>query len=121
MKNGFTLIEMIAIVLIISLIVVITVPMISNQLANNKSKISNTTKDLIYNAVELYMNEKEINYPKLSGNKYCVSLDEVVKSGLLQYPIKDYNTNSEIPLTKYIRVTVNNNSEYDNFELLDNC
>ena len=121
MKKGFTLIEMLAVVIIMSLIAAITVPMVSNQLANNKSKISDTTKKLIFEATELYMSEREVDYPKLSGNTYCVSLDEIANAKLLDTPIKDFETGKEISLTKHVKVAVNANNEYDNFELLDKC
>lgn len=122
MKNkGFTLMEMIAAIIIIALLTVLIVPTVMNQIADKKEEIDNSTKRIIYEAAELYMSNNASNYPKLSGNKYCISLDKLVQSGLLETPIKDFKTNKEIPLTQNVSVTVNEKGEYDLFELKANC
>lgn len=122
MKNkGFTLMELLATIIIISLITALAVPAVINQIANNKSKIDDATKKIIYNAAELYMTNNISEYPKLSGNKYCISLDRLVDAGILETPIKDYKTGNTISLTKKISVSVNSNNEYDSFEIVDEC
>jgi prepilin-type N-terminal cleavage/methylation domain-containing protein len=112
MKKGFTLIEMLAVVLIISLIALISLPTITNQLVDKKQEISETTMELINNATGLYMETRIGTYPKVTGQKYCVSLDTLVSNGYLSSPIKDFSNGSEIPLTKYVVVTVNKYQEY---------
>lgn len=121
MKRGFTLIEMLAVIVIISLISVVTVPAIINQISSKKTEIDTTTKQMIYEATELYMKNDEVSYPRLTNNKYTVSLDKLVTAGLLQSPIKDYTTGNDIPLTKCVQTTVNSYKEYDNFTIIDKC
>ena len=112
MKKGFTLIEMLAVVLIISLVALVSLPTISNQLADKKKDISDTTMTLINQATDLYMENRISMYPKVTGEKYCVSLDTLVSNGYLSSPIKDFENGKEIPLTKYVVVTVNKYQEY---------
>ena len=124
MKNGFTLIEMMAVVIIISLISILTVPTIVNQIAERKTEIDSTTKQMIYDATDLYMTNKAVDYPKLQGNVYCISLDTLVQNGYLTSPIKDFTSGNQIPLTKKVRVTVKNiagSLEYSDYTLIDNC
>ena len=120
-NKAFTLMELLATIIIIALITSLAVPAVINQIADKKSKIDETTKMMIYNAAELYMSNNQYEYPKLSGNKYCISLDKLVSSGLLESPIKDFKTGSVIALTKKVSISVNTNNEYDEFELVDEC
>ena len=116
MKNkGFTLIEMIAVVILISLIALISLPTLTNQLVDKKGEVSEATLEIINNAAELYMTNKQTEYPKGIINKgasYCISLDTLVSTGNLRSPIKDFKTGEEVPLTKYVKVTINEFGEY---------
>ena len=118
-KKGFTLIEMIAVVIIVSLLSIIMVPMIINQVSDKKKDVNATTEEIIFQAAQLYM-ENDINtYSKTSGNSYFVSLDKIINAGYLSSPIIDYTTGKEIPLTKCVYTKVNNYKEYDDFKLSD--
>lgn len=120
-NKAFTLMELLATIIIISLITALAVPAIINQIADNKSKIDDTTKKMIYDAAEIYMSNNQSEYPKLSGNKYCISLDKLVESGILESPIKDFKTGNTIALTKKVSISVNTYNEYDSFKLVDEC
>ena len=121
MNKGFTLMEMLATIIIVIMIGGIAVPSIINQIANKKEELDNSTKKLIYEATELYMSNNISNYPKLSGNKYCVSIDKLVEAKYLETPIKDFKTGKEISLTNVVSVTVNEMGEYDSFEIKKEC
>ena len=120
-NKGFTLMELLATIIIISIVTGLVVPTVINQLAGKKHEIDNTTKKMIYEAADLYMSNNISNYPKLAGNNYCISLEQLVNSGYLETPLKDYSNGKEIPLTKKIKTTVNAKKEYDSFKLVDNC
>lgn len=111
MKRGFTLIEMIAVIGLIGFLALLILPNIVNQLGSKKEEISETTKQLIYAATELYLSDNNINS---SGS---VTLDKLVESGYLKSPIDDVSCGGEISLTK--SVTYNKN-EYGQFDLVIN-
>lgn len=122
MKNkGFTLMELLATIIIVSIVTGLVVPTVINQLAGKKHDIDDTTKKMIYEAADLYMSNNISNYPKLAGNSYCISLEQLVNSEYLVTPLKDYSSGKEIPLTKKVSITVNAKKEYDSFKLVDNC
>ncbi len=121
MKRGFTLIEMLAVIIIIGLISTLVAPAVINQISNSRKEVSDVTKSMIFSSAELYMTSHENDYPKLSGNTYCIKLEVIASQGNLSTPIKDYASGKEIPLTKVVKTKVNNYNEYDNFELKDNC
>ena len=122
MKKGFTLIEMMAAVVIFIGILMIAVPSIINQINERKGEISDATLNTIYNATKLYLDDYNISDSVNIGSSYCVSLDKLVNDEYLTSPIMDPLSKKEIPLTKYVKATLNPNREFSNFELVDtNC
>ena len=121
-KKGFTLIELIAALVLLTLVATLVAPAIINQVNEKREDISDQTLNLIYTEAELYFDDYNIATNLEKGQVYCVSLDELVKKGYLTKPIKDVTTGKEIPLTKYVKTTINSLEEYDNFELTSvNC
>lgn len=121
MKKGFTLIEMIAVVAIIAMIAIVSLPTITNQLGEKREEISAVTSKIIYDAADLYFSDRQSEYPKLAGENYCISLDDLVSAGVLMEPITDYKTGDEIPLTMKVKVTINSYLEYSNYSLVEKC
>lgn len=121
MKRGFTLVEMIAVIGIIAMIAAVSFPAIINQLGEKKEQISDVTKKIIFDAADLYFSDHQSEYPKVSGESYCISIDQLVSVGSLQAPVKDYLTGDEIPLTTNVKTTVNSYSEYGSYSLVETC
>lgn len=111
-SKGFTLIEMLAVLVIIILLTSAIVPSLINLIARNKNKLSNQTKDLIYSATELYLSENN-NYSKLENNTYCISISTLVNDGKLNSPIKDFKTGKEVNLSNVVEAKVNKYSEFE--------
>lgn len=114
MKKGFTLVEMIAVILVMFLISITVIPSILNQVNNKKEEISETSMLLIKTSTNKYLESMPTKYSKTSGNIYYVTLNDVVESGELSSPIKDVKTGNEISLTTKVKAAVN---EYNDFEL----
>ena len=51
-RKGFTLVEMLAVVVIMGLILIVVIPQIQNQLANRKESVHEATLEMIYDAAE---------------------------------------------------------------------
>ena len=120
MKRGFTIIEMLFAIFMLALLATIVIPSIMDLLSNEKENLNNTSLDMIYSAATLYLDDYELASDKTVGDTYCVSLDKLVKEGYLSKPLKDYTTGDDIPLTKYVKTTINANLDYGSFELTDN-
>lgn len=117
MKKGFTLLEMLAVIIILAMLSLTVFSLVQNQLQSQKGKLSDATVKLIENAADIYVTERPNTYPKESGNFYCnVTLKTLVDSGLLKSPIKDFESGEELDLNKIVKVTVNGN-EY-NYEII---
>ena len=119
MKKGFTLIEMLAVLILMSLVALLSAPAIINQITDKRNEISESTLDIIYSGAKLYFDDYNIVDSLEQNTEYCVSLDFLSQKGYIKSPIKDYKTGKEIPLTKYVKATVNSLKDLDNFELVD--
>ncbi|MDD3452925.1 MAG: prepilin-type N-terminal cleavage/methylation domain-containing protein [Bacilli bacterium] len=122
MKKGFTLIEMIAVIIIISVLMITIIPSVLNQLSNKKEEISDLNKQAIYAATSNYLDYNKTTYPLNYGRAYCIKLETLVNAGEISSPIKDFKTGNEISLDKVVKITINiyNDPEYSVVEA-DDC
>lgn len=103
MKKGFTLIEMMCVIVIVSLLSLVVLPTIINQYSNKKEEISEVTEKIIIDAAELYARETGETYQN-------ITLNDLVEDGKLEKPIKDYKTGKEISLSKKIKIDATGNA-----------
>lgn len=89
MKNGFTLVEVIAVITIIALLGVISITTITSRINNKKSDINETQKALILTATELYVSDNKLLYSKKEGNVYCIPVELLIQDKYLSSPIVD--------------------------------
>lgn len=112
MKRGFTLIELMAVIVLLGLIGLIVFPSILNQLKKIDTSISEANKKLIYSAVDDYIDDNIEDYRATFDNdgEIVVNLNTLIDEGYLgkNIDIKDYN---------YIKVAIKNKISTD-YELL---
>ena len=122
-KKGFTLVELLAVIVLISLLLIITISSVQNVSKNSKSKLCRTKLSTIEDAVNLYLatnpecfkynsedysiddsisNEKKLNCSNLicssiieeDNNKICITtVENLVKLGIVE---NDNNDNNDI-------------------------
>lgn len=113
MKKGFTLVELICVVVILTLLFILAIPSISNLINNEENNISSNMEDIIKNAAALYVSD--YNYLKNDGSVYCIEINELINNNYLSNPLKDPITGDLVDTlkNKYVRVWVSNgNFEY---------
>lgn len=103
-KNGFTLIEAIGVIIVISLVSLVTVPIIIQSTDKNRE-----TKQLCEDAkfaMETYIAMKKGDIPSFSnpGDNITVLLSDLVKEGLL--------TNTNIDSSYAVKITINDDYTY---------
>lgn len=114
MKNkGFTLIELLGVIIILALLMIIVFPSIINSVKNSSNKTDDLTKELIYNAANLFIDDHINDFPKMNGSKYSIELSTLVGEGLLTGPIKLSGSDLDITNNKCIQVTYNNGYNYE--------
>ena len=113
MKRGFTLIEILAVIVLLTLLMGLAVPAIINSVNNKRDQISDISKEMIYDAAELYLSESGVD-------NLCITLEELVEDGKLVSPVKDLQNDKEIPLNYYVEVTKDENGQ-NSYEIKSTC
>lgn len=98
-KKGFTLVELLAVLVIFGILCTFAIPPILNQVNKSKDKVNNTSIDIIGKAASLYF-DNNLN----ASSTYCVSLQELVDQDLLQAPIKDLETGEIFDLNQIVQI-----------------
>ena len=120
-KKGFTLVELLGVIVILGIIALISIPPILNQMASSEQSIDEATLRVVYSAGSLYLDERQNNFVRNPGNVFCVQIEDLVADGKLDPALSDSSGN-EIDASKYVKYTVNNHGglNYDN-QLFDSC
>ena len=110
-NKGFTLVELLSVIIILTLIMFLVLPNITNMVKNKETEIDELTFNIIKDATKLYIEDNNKLYKKINGNKYCISLIELVESGYLKENIK-FDGDDIINL-KTMQVTYENGFIYE--------
>ena len=110
-KKGFTLVELIGVVVILGLIALIAFPALLNQINTSKNEVSESVRELVISSSKSYVE----NDTQLAPKKYCITFEELIDGGYLTEGIvsseRDKLQNKRVMVTYY-------NNKY-NYELVD--
>ena len=109
-KNGFTLVELLAVIILLFLIITFALPQITNSVNNNRDKTDEVMLEMIKTAAKLYVSDNESRFPKVNGSVYYLPLSELVEEDYLNENIQYNGVN--IKNTKRVTVVYNNGFEY---------
>lgn len=118
-KKGFTLAEIIGVVVILGLIALLAFPPMLNMVKQSENKLSDSAKTLIYTASSRYTAKYINDFPKTKGNIYCITIEDLVKEEFLSTSIQNENL-GDFGLQTKIKITINNDSKYD-YIIDNNC
>jgi len=114
-KKGFTLVELLAVILLIALIASFALPQLVTQFSNNSAKLSGKQEQMIIDAAKIYVDSHRASYMGTS----CLSLEKLVKANMLDETFiknllgDNYNSKKSISVsysitTKTHTITLNN-------------
>ncbi len=111
-KKGFTLIEVLAVIVILSIIALIVFPEINKIMKNSKQKAYNTQIDSLVEATRKLAQKDNTLYPE-GSNVVCVTLQQLRQAGEIEtdeiYDPRDTN----VKLTGVI--VISNSNEYNQY------
>ena len=117
--KGFTLVEMIAVVVIIALISLIMLPLVINQVNNSKGKLDDTMNKVINESAISYI-ETNGEYTTNYGSVNCIKIKDLIDYGYLDEPLINPSTKKKIDQNLFVKVTSETPIDHK-FELTDTC
>lgn len=118
-KQGFTLVELLGVLLILSLLLVIVVPVVSSIMKNSKAKANEDQKNLIVESAKLWVADNSSSLSDVTGDTYEISLEALKSGGYLKAEeIKDLE--SKVSLSKACVIVTTNENSYG-YEFNDEC
>lgn len=112
-KKGFTLVELLAVIVLLTLLGVFTVSTVLEQTEANKGLVDKATEKIIKSAAQEYVSINNENFERKSGNIYCIEVEKVLNAT----NVEDINANTKNKLSStntYVKVIFSkDNFEYD--------
>ncbi len=90
-KKGFTLVELLAVIILLSLLGIFTVSTILEKTNENKGTVDKVTEKIIKTAAQEYVNLNNEKFERKSGNVYCLEISKILSAS----DIDDINANSK--------------------------
>lgn len=85
MKKGFTLIELILVILLLGIIATISVPVVTGIISDAKEKSYNQQVNSILSSAQTYMTKNVSKLPKEDENvSSCISIEDMQRAGILE-------------------------------------
>lgn len=106
MNKGFTLAELIAVIVILSLISLITIPAISKTLKDNKKTLCKNQLEQILITARSYGAENIFSLPQADGGTKTITLQTLISEGFIDGDIENpltkdnFDTDMEIKIVK---------------------
>lgn len=117
--NGFTLVELLGVIVILAMLALIAYPVISGQIKRTTDKMSAATVTLIESGTRSYINDHKNSYPKVNNAEYCITLETLAKENYIRKSIIDAKTKQELDLSQVVIATYKNGKF--NFEIKSAC
>ncbi len=112
-KKGFTLVELLAVLIILAIILAIVFPAVNDIVSESNNTMSNVQINKILDATYDY-SLKNINKLPESGDTIYITLNELKKDGFIDSDIKDIISNDEYPNNLVISIkNVGTNYKYN--------
>ena len=118
-KNGFTLSELLGVVVILALLMLLVFPSLINRLKEGKLQISSSVETLIFNATGNYINNNLNDYPITDDTTYCFTLEQLVEAGELTKGLLIDENGKSLDLNKKVIVKVESSKKI--YEIADKC
>ena len=116
-NKGFTLVELLAVLVILIAIMSIAIPSISSSLERSKSKQDTAKQKILVSAAELYVTDHKNNIINNMGSNNCckIIIEDLKKSGYVdEEATKDSNNN-------YLGEHITYNKNDSTFKLGEDC
>lgn len=99
-NRGFTLVEVLGIIVILGFIVLLTIPNMTKQIQNEETQQKNVLKEKIENAAKLYA-AKYYSSQIANGDNFKITIEDLENDGLLILKPGQCNAEKNIDIYNY--------------------
>ena len=119
MKKGFTLVELLAVMILLGIISLIAIPSIGKMLIRSRENAYESTKNELIKAAKNYYADNIRELPD-DGSYKCLSVSEIEENGYISNDdIVDPTT--EEKLTGYVKIYFDNTYNQYTYEYVKSC
>lgn len=119
-KKGFTLVELLSIIIVISFIATFSFSVVSKKIKQSKEKLYDTLISDIESAGKKYMNYPEKNIDEFHLNTICISIEQLQDAGHLEKGEIKNPINKKI-MTGFVEVKYDENTNQYKYNYVDKC
>ena len=116
-KKGFTLVELIAVIFMLSLILVIAVPSVNRYIKQSKEKAYNTQISTIIEAAQAYASANSGLLPRKEEFVVKITLGQLKSSGLIKEEVK--NPNDDKYFDDALTIEIKKKGETYNYDIVE--
>lgn len=113
MKKGFTLAELIGVIVVLALISLVSIPAVSKTLKQNKKNLCDTQLQNILAAAKSYGADNVFSLPENDGETLELTLQDLVSAGYIKGDIENPVTKEKFDLEATEIVITKNNKKYE--------
>lgn len=114
MKKGFTLIELMAVIILLGVLGLIATVSVTNVIKENKGKACNIQLNNIISSAKAWASKNTFSLPTTEGETVVITIQDLKDAGFLDDSIINPKTNKEFSNSTEIRIKrVSNNYTYE--------
>lgn len=118
-KNGFTLAELLGVVVILGLLLLLVFPSVVKELKEGEASIDNAVEQIIKNGASNYVENHKNTYPANKNATYCITLSTLVDAGEISKSLLIDKKGNALDLGKKVEVQVQNGQKI--YKMNDQC
>ena len=111
-KKGFTLVELLGVIIILALIFALALPSVINILRKAEIKIDDATKKVIVDATEDYLSK---NTNIINNDYYCIKILDLIENGFIDQELLESLDSYDY----YMKIDKDNNKK--DYKIVDKC
>ncbi len=118
-KNGFTLAELLGVIVILGFLMLLVFPSVVKKLKEGEANIGGAVQELIFNSAGNYIEGHKNQYPTSVNATYCFTLNTLVDEGEISSSLLIDSKGKTLDLNKKVEVKIQNGQK--SYKMNDQC